>query len=187
MVWDGCWFSRRLLLDPYIDFEWGIFYLPKITKATSPFGTGVDASVIGGSGIQLHVTNSAKIYDHLDKVIDFLMFYTAPQNFERVLNETMLFLPNIKEIKIAEELVPINEIFQRRYCSIKWLESFDSKYKSYWQRNLDLFLNDGLSMEEYLTKLETNFTRYIEEKVEEHNWDFSVYEEKWRQNGVTLQ
>ena len=46
MVWDGSWFSRRLLLDSFIDFEWGIFYLPKITKATSRFGSGTEASVI---------------------------------------------------------------------------------------------------------------------------------------------
>jgi raffinose/stachyose/melibiose transport system substrate-binding protein len=187
MVWDGSWFSRRLLLDPYINFEWGIFYLPKITKSTSPYGNDVAASVIGGSGIQLHITNSAEIYNHLDLVIDFLMFYTAPQNFERVLNETMMFLPNIKGIKVAEELKPINEIFQRRYCSIKWLESFGAKYKSYWQRNLDLFLNDGLTIDQYLAKLETNFTQYINETVEEQNWDFSAYEKKWQQNGVALE
>jgi len=187
MVWDGSWFSRRLLFDPYIDFEWGIFYIPKITKETSKFGTGIDASVIGGAAIQLHVTNSAKIYNHLDQVIDFLMFYTAPQNFERVLNETMMFLPNIKGIKIPKELAPIHDIFQRRYCSIKWLESFDSRYKSYWRRMLDLFLNDGISLDNYLAKLEINFKQYIDEKTKQGNWDFSEYEKKWQENGIKVE
>jgi len=187
MVWDGSWFSRRLLFDPYIDFEWGIFYIPKITKETSKFGIGVDASVIGGAAIQLHVTNSAKIYDHFDQVIDFLMFYTAPQNFERVLNETMMFLPNIKGIKIPKELAPIHDIFQRRYCSIKWLESFDSRYKSYWRRMLDLFLNDGISLDNYLAKLEINFKQYIDEKTKQGNWDFSEHEKKWQENGIKVE
>ena len=187
MTWDGSWFSRRLLYDPYLDFEWGIFYLPKITQSTSRFGSGADASVIGGAAIQLHVTNSAKIYDHLDEVIDFLMFYTAPQNFEKVINETMMFLPNIKGVEIPRELDPINSIFQRRYCSIKWLESFDPKYKSYWRRMFDLFLNDGLSLDQYLEKLENNFQQLINEKLMKENWNFSEYEQKWQQNGITLE
>lgn len=187
MTWDGSWFSRRLLYDPYLDFEWGIFYLPKITKCTSRFGSGAEASVIGGASIQLHVTNSAAIYDHLDQVIDFLMFYTAPQNFEKVINETMMFLPNIKGIKIPEELAPINTIFQRRYCSIKWLESFDPKYKSYWRRMFDLFLNDGLSLDQYLAKLEINFHQFLNEKRMKENWDFSEYEKTWKKTGMALE
>lgn len=187
MSWDGSWFSRRLIYDPYMDFEWGIFYLPKITQKTSRFGTGAEASVIGGSAVQLHVTNSATIYDHLDEVIDFLMFYTAPQNFEKVINETLMFLPNIKDVNVPEELTPIKEIFQRRYCSIKWLESFDPKYKSYWRRMFDLFLNGGLSIDEYLMRLESNFQNFIDEKIEKENWDFSDYEEKWQKNGIALE
>jgi raffinose/stachyose/melibiose transport system substrate-binding protein len=187
MVWDGSWFSRRLLLDPFIDFDWGIFYLPKITKATSRFGSGAEASVIGGASIQLHVTNSAKIYDHLEQVIDFMMFYTAPQNLERVLNETMMFLPNIKGIKVPEELSPIHDIFQRRYCSIKWLESFDSRYKSYWRRMLDLFLNDGLTLDEYLETLEGNFQNFIDDKKSKQNWDFTEYEKRWKEIGIAVE
>ena len=187
MNWDGSWFSRRLLFDPYLDFEWGIFYLPKITKSTSPFGCGVEASVIGGAAIQLHVTNSATIYDHLEQVIDFLMFYTAPQNFEPVIKETMMFLPNIKGIEIPKELAPINDIFQRRYCAIKWLESFDPKYKSYWRRMLDLFLNDGLSLDQYLEILENNFQQILDEKLIQENWDFSDYEKKWQNSRVALE
>jgi len=187
MCWDGSWFTRRLLYDPYLDFEWGIFYLPKITKQTSRFASGAAASVIGGAAIQLHVTNSAIIYDHLEDVIDFLMFYTAPQNFEKVINETLMFLPNIHDVAIPEELRPINEIFQRRYCAVKWLESFDPKYKSYWRRMLDLFLNDGLSMDQYLATMEDNFNNFIEEKTKTEQWDFSDYEKVWQKIGLELE
>ncbi|RMD95939.1 MAG: carbohydrate ABC transporter substrate-binding protein, partial [Calditrichaeota bacterium] len=111
MVWDGSWFARRLLLDPYLDFEWGIFYLPKITQVTSPFASGAEASVIGGAAIQLHVTNSARNFHHLPQVIDFLRFYTAPQNLERVINEAKMFLPNVKGIRMDRALAPIHDIF----------------------------------------------------------------------------
>jgi len=187
MVWDGSWFARRLLLDPYIDFEWGIFYLPKITRATSRFAVGVEASVIGGAAIQLHVTNSAQHFQHLPQVIDYLMFITAPQNLEPVTNEAMMFLPNVKGVRMAPELAPIHDIFQRRYCSIKWLESFDTKYKSDWRRLLDLFLNDGISLQDYLARLQGIFARYLDEKARENKWDFSDYEATWQKNPVALE
>ena len=187
MVWDGSWFARRLLLDPYLEFEWGIFYLPKITRATSRFAIGVDASVIGGAAIQLHVTNSAQRYEHMDQVIDYLMFITAPQNLEAVINEAMMFLPNVNGVRMADELAPIHEIFQRRYCSIKWLESFGTRYKSDWRRILDLFLNDGISLETYLERLESIFERYLNEKAHENNWDFTEYEATWQKKSVALE
>jgi hypothetical protein len=46
---------RRLIHDPLVDFEWGVFYFPPITEETSPYASGVDPSVIGGSGIQYSV------------------------------------------------------------------------------------------------------------------------------------
>ncbi len=186
MLWNGSWFIRRLAYDPYIDFEWGVFYLPAMTKKTSEFASGTKASVIGGSAIQLHVTNSAKTYNHLDRVIDFLMFLTAPQNFGKILNEAMMFLPNIKEIDMPEELTPFKNIFNRRYCSIKWLESFDPQYKGYWRRMLDLYLHDGITLDDFLERLENNFNQFGDKKIAEYNWDFTEYEKKWQETGVEV-
>ena len=188
MVWDGSWFTRRLTLDPYIDFEWGIFYLPPITKETSKFAVGVQASVIGGSAVQLHVTNSALIYNHLEQVVDFLMFLTAPQNIEKVINEAKMMLPNVKNVNVLKELEPFNEIFKRRYCAVKWMESFDARHKSNWTRMMDLYLNDGISLEGYLIYIENNFSSYFNEKISTEKWDFSEYEKKWQENGpATIQ
>jgi raffinose/stachyose/melibiose transport system substrate-binding protein len=186
MVWDGSWMTRRLLLDPYLDFEWGIFYIPAITQKTSPFATGVEASVIGGASLQLHVTNSATHFDHVEEVIDFLMFLTAPDQFESMVNEAMLFIPNIHGVEMLKELKPIRDIFTRRYCAVKWLESFDSRYKSDWKRHLDLFLNDGMTLDQYLAKLESIFQAFFEHKKQHQNWDMSSYETIWKQQAVSL-
>ncbi|MBN1541637.1 carbohydrate ABC transporter substrate-binding protein [candidate division KSB1 bacterium] len=186
-VWEGSWFARRLFLDPYIDFEWGIFYLPPITAESTPYGEGAEASVIGGSAVQLHVTESARLYDHLDTTIDFLQFLTAPQNFSRIIDETLLFLPNIRGVESPPELNTIRDIFTRRYCAIKWLETFDAKTKARWRRMLDLFLNDGISQQDYLAHLETIFSDYADEQIAKYKWTFDDYEKIWRKNGLQVE
>lgn len=185
-VWEGSWFARRVFLDPFIDFEWGIFYLPPITAESSPYGQGVEASVIGGAAVQLHVTESAVLYDHLDTTIDFLRFFTAPENFSKVINEALLYLPNIHGVDSPKELQPIREIFSRRYCTVKLLENFDAKTKARWRRMLDLYLNDGISLDDYLQELEAIFTAYRDEQVVRQNWNFDEYEKKWQQNGLEV-
>ena len=93
----------------------------------------------------------------------------------------------VKGIRVPEELSPIHDIFQRRYCSIKWLEGFDSRYKSYWRRMLDLFLNDGLTLDEYLEILEANFQNFINDKMKKQNWDFTEYEQRWQKTGIAVE
>ena len=51
----------------------------------------------------------------------------------------------------------------------------------------DLFLNDGLSLDQYLEKLENNFQQFINEKITQEHFDFSEYEKKWQKNGIALE
>ena len=184
--WNGSWFIRRMAADPYIDFDWGISYIPTITRETSPYGSGTPATVIGGAAIQLHVTNSAWINDNLEDCIDFLMYISAPQNIERLASEALVFIPNVRGAKMDERLAPFNEIFQRQYCAIKWLESMDGKHKKYWRRMLDFFLNDGVELEEFLAMLESNFDGWVSNHAGDAGWDFEPMERAWQQREARL-
>ena len=184
--WSGSWFIRRMANDPYVDFDWGITYLPTITQATSPYGSGTPATVIGGAAVQLHVTNSAVLNDNLDACIDFLMFITAPQNIERLASESLVFIPNINGAKMDPRLEPFAEIFRREYCAIKLLESFDGKYKKYWRRMLDYYLNDGVDLEGFLVMLEGNFAAWVEHHREEPAWDFEKMDQTWQERAPRL-
>ncbi|NIA15666.1 MAG: extracellular solute-binding protein [Nitrospiraceae bacterium] len=186
MFWDGSWFIRRIATDPYVDFEWGVTYIPTLTKATSRFGSGTPATVIGGAAIQLHVTNSANLNGNLEDCIDYLMYLTAPQNIERMTSEALVFIPNIKGARMDERLAPFGDIFRRQYCAIKWLESMDGKYKKYWRRMLDYYLNDGVELDEFLAMLEDNFAGWVQSHREEEGWDFDLMEKAWAQNAEAL-
>jgi ABC-type glycerol-3-phosphate transport system substrate-binding protein len=186
VYWSGSWFIRRMSTDPYIDFDWDVSYIPTVTEEVSPYGSGTPATVIGGAAVQLHITNSAVLNDNLDACVDFLMYLTAPENIERITREALVYIPNIKGVEMDERLEPFAEIFERRYCAMKWLESMDGRYKKYWRRMLDYYLEDGIDREEYLRRLERNFAGWVEEHSGEEGWNFDAMEEVWQERAPEL-
>ncbi len=184
--WNGSWFIRRMATDRYVDFEWDVAYIPTITRETSPFGSGTPSTVIGGAAVQLHVTNSAILNDNLEDCIDYLMFITAPQHIERLAKEALVYIPNVNGAEMDERLAPFQEIFQRRYCSIKWLESMDGEYKKNWRRMLDFFLNDGVELDGFLQILDENFADWVESHRGDAAWDFDAMEKAWKPNEEAL-
>ncbi len=186
VYWTGSWFIRRMATDPYIDFDWGVAYLPPLTRATCRYATGSPATVIGGAALQLHVTNSARINHNLDDCIDFLMYLTAPRNFEQLASEALVFIPNIRGAHMDERLAPFQNIFKRHYCAIKWLDSLDGKNKKYWRRMLDYYLNDGVDLDGYLAMLENNFSDWVNRHRKDKGWDFSRMEKVWKQRESVL-
>lgn len=190
--WESSFFIRRMATDPFVDFDWGVTYLPTITRACSPYGSGTPANVIGGAAIQLHVTNSALRNKNLEDCIDFLMYLSAPRSIERITSEALVFIPNIKGARMSEELKPFAEIFKRPYCAIKWLETLDVKYKKYWRRMMDFYLNDGFSDDEdeniegFVRALEHNFAAWVDSHHDDELWDFDAMEKVWKEREARL-
>ncbi len=184
MLWDGSWMIRRMKLDPLVKFDWGIFYLPPITKETSPYACGAEPAVIGGAGVQYSVSNSAVRRNQVDQAIDFLHFLTRPDNAEKIINEAGLFIPNIIGAQMSRELAPFAEIIRHRYCTVKWLNSFRTEFTDMNQRLIELFLGDGISLDEFLERADEYMNREADELLAIHTaqgatdfWDFS--DPKW--------
>lgn len=188
MLWDGSWAVYRLANDPDIDFEWGIFYLPPIPRSISRFADGHDMVVIGGSGTQFEVTNSAFDDTHdpatstkLKRTIAFLQFLTVPKNVDRVVNEILALLPNVVGVEPRAPLRPFHEILQRRYTTTKWLYTFDLRFNEIFRRMLDLYLNDGIDEDEFLQWMESNVRSGSETVVRRKRLDLSKFESKWQE------
>lgn len=186
MFWTSSDFNRRISRDPYVRFDYGVFYIPSITKETSPYGSGTPATVIGGAALQLHVTNSAPLRGTTDECIDYLMWLTAPENIERITKEAGVFIPNVKGAEMTPNLAPFRDIFQRRYCAIKWLDSFDGVHKKSWRRWLDYFLNDGESLDEFIVRLDAIFADWVEAHRADPAWNFERMEAIWQQREARL-
>lgn len=184
MLWDRSWLTRRMKLDRLVKFEWGVFYLPPITEETSPYACGAGPAVIGGAGVQYSATNSAIRKSQVEQAVDFLYFLTRPDNAEKIINEAGLFIPNIKGAKMSPELAPFAEIIKHRYCTVKWLNSFRTEFTDMHQRLIELFLGDGISLDEFLQRLDEGMTREADELLAIHTrpgagefWDYS--DPKW--------
>ncbi len=191
MYWSGSWFIRRMLVDPYVDFEWGVAYLPTITRATSPYGSGTPATVIGGAAMQYHITNSSILNDNVEDAVDFLMYVSAPRQIERMAGETLMFIPNVVGADMDERLEPFRDVYSRPYCAIKWLESMDGKYKKYWLRMLDYYLNDGFgngdeAIDRFIAVLDKNFAEWVESHRDDAGWDFERMEKTWNEREAAL-
>src|SRR6478736_10469855 len=88
------------------------------------------------------------------RVIAFLQFLATPQNADIVVNEVISFLPNIKGAPFHPELAPFDGFLQRHYSMSKWVYTFDLQFDEVFLRMFELYLNDGLSEDQFLNWME---------------------------------
>jgi raffinose/stachyose/melibiose transport system substrate-binding protein len=188
MWWTGSWAVNRMTHDPDIKFEWGVFYLPAIPRSYNRFADGHPQVVIGGSGTQFEVTNSAFNDTHdaatsvkLKRTIAFLQFLCVPRNTDLVVNEILAFLPNVNGVEPHPELMPFHVFLQRKYTTTKWLYTFDLRFNEIYRRMLDLYLNDGIGEDEFMEWMEKNVRTASETVVRRKGIGLAKFEPKWRE------
>ena len=91
-VWTGTWMNKAFLEQT--PFDYGITYLPPFTTDDAPGAQGTAYRVGGPSSAgQYGIAQSAAENGKLDLAVDFLMFLSAPQNFERLAQEHGGYIP----------------------------------------------------------------------------------------------
>lgn len=161
MFWNVSSFVNQLVLDPDLDFEWGVFYPPGMNEATSRFASSERSMcVIGGAAMQYSLTNSSfddtgdpATSEKLARCVQFLQFLCLPENTDRVVNELLCFLPNIKGVESWPQLDPFAEILERPYTIIKWAATFDLRFSEVQRRMLELYLNEDISAQEMAAEM----------------------------------
>ena len=92
-------------------FDYGLTYLPPITKAENPYSVNETQSyrVGGPSGpAQYGITQATAKAGLLEEAIDFLQFWSAPQNFQKVYDSYPIQVPMVAGVKPSE----ISQSFQ---------------------------------------------------------------------------
>ncbi len=189
MYWTGSWEVNRLTRDANLGFNWGIFYLPPIPKSYNHFGDGHPECVIGGSGTQFEVTNSAWDDTHdpatsekLKRTISFLQFLTDPEEC-RSNRERDFDVPakrSRRRAKAGAEAVRYDPAAQVPR-NAKWLYTFDLRFDEILRRMLDLYLNDGISESEFMDWMESNLKTACDTIVRRMQIDLSKFDGKWQQ------
>jgi raffinose/stachyose/melibiose transport system substrate-binding protein len=186
MMWSASWHVPKLALDPEVKFDWGVFYVPGITKSTSKYASGRGMVVIGGSAVQFVVTNVAfndtrdqATSEKLKRCIAFLQFMCVPQNSDRVVNELWWFLPNIKGVEPHPQLMPFHEFLQRPYSMTKWTFTFDLRFTEIQNRMLGLYMDDGISRDEMIAWMEKNISESVATITRRKKLDFAEFDRIW--------
>jgi hypothetical protein len=108
------------------------------------------------------------------------MFLAAPQNMEKMANEALMFMPNVKGAKMDPRLAPFGDVVKRKSCAIQWMESMDPEYKKVWRRWMDYYLEDGFTLDEYLNVLDENFAAWVNSHEKDAAWNFTAMESTWQ-------
>lgn len=94
-----------------VNFDYGLTYFPPINSELNPFEVHTDSSyrVGGPSGPgQWGITQATAQAGLLEEALDFLMYWTAPQNFQRVYESYPTQVPMVAGVAPSE----ISEQFQ---------------------------------------------------------------------------
>lgn len=187
MWWSSSLSVYKLARDPDMAFPWGVFYLPAIPKSYSKYANGHPMCVIGGSATQLELSNSAiqdthdvRTSERLKRCVAFLQFLCLPKNTDRVVNEWVALLPNIKGVPVQPELQPFDTILKRQYGTTKWMFTFDLRFDDVYQRMLELYLNGGVSLSEFVGWMQRDIDSGCSTVVRRKHLDLSKFDPVWR-------
>ena len=172
MMWDGSWVMRQMKYDPAINFQWGIFALPPITKDTTPVAKGYTVPSVGGIGEQLAITNSAVNGNKVETAVDFLMYWTAPNNAAQLLNERMVYLPNIRGVPSAPEMDPF-KIALENWKNYWWDGRLGSEV--YGKMTDDIwvpFLLGKITQQEATNRRDALLSSSVDAVIKSQGWNF---------------
>lgn len=186
MHWNASVLAYRLIADKDLGFDWGVFYLPTLGKATSKYASGNPMCVIGGSANQLEVTNTAfgdtgdpKTSKRLERVMAFLQFMCIPEQYTRVVNEYPCFVSNLVGVDSLPAMQPFVDILERPYTTTKWVFTFDLRFGDIQRRLLELYLNDAMDLDEFMRWQEDNLRTAIDNLMFRKPMDMTKMQARW--------
>ncbi len=186
ILWLASNVSYRFDADKDLDFDWDVFYIPQFTTNMCKYAPDVPMCVIGGAGVQYEISNSAiadtgdaETSERLKVVVDFLQFLTEPKNYEKIVNEHPILVPNIVGVPVLPLMKPYEEILERRYTTTKWTYSFDIKFQDILSRMLHLYLDDHITLDEFIEWQERNLEDASERFIRRKKPNFDAMEKEW--------
>lgn len=175
MYWRHAQFYSVIKYDPLKAFEFGTFYLPKITKETSSLATGVLPKQVGGPANLYGITICAEERVTVDLCVDWLMFLTTPENCEKLVNEAMMFIPSVKAAKADPELLALLDVLDRGRPRISMDPRLNAQSRTNLLRYAMMFLLGRTDMDKFIDQVQKLFEKTVEDLIRADEWDTS----KW--------
>ena len=168
MTLDHSGFVRQLVNDKKLDFQWGVFLIPKLTRKTSRFAIGVTPRGYGGpTHIQYAIAReTAERKGAVEACVDLLMWLTAPRHVGPMVKEIQSFLP---AVRVDDEYFPENLKFMkpalaRGLVRCYWIE--EPGLREWWP-TMQYFLEGTYTRQDVINAMTAAVERGMAEKLEE--------------------
>lgn len=173
MMWDGSWQLKPLLSDPLRTFEFGVFYVPRITEATTPYATGVPARGVGGASAaaQYCIPATTKERGKMEVAIDWLMFISTPEHAGAMIKDLGEFVPNVKGAPVSPVMKPFMTALGR-HVRIPLFGGLSPDFSDRWYKLLQAYLGDEIALEEAMDRLQREMERAADESIRRYGWKF---------------
>jgi ABC-type glycerol-3-phosphate transport system substrate-binding protein len=177
MTIDGSWVVTQLA-NRDLDFEYGVFLIPPVTKETTRWAHGIQPRGVGGAtAVQFSITKeTARNKGAVEACVDFLMYLTAPQNLGPMVAEVGSFLPAVRGAELTDELKFMVPVLERGAVRIPtpptWLTP---RAKHEWWVAMQLYLIDKYDRDKVRQVLSDALDRAIAQNLEEYaaDWRFT--------------
>jgi ABC-type glycerol-3-phosphate transport system substrate-binding protein len=173
----GTEYIKTLRDDKLREFDFGTFNFPIITKETSIYAGGprLTQGAITGSFV---VSKKAEERGHLDRVMDFVMFLTSPETAAKWCEITW-DLSGVKGVELKPEMASILANFIPSDPSVNWkavrlvsFERMDDAFRQFWFRNLQLYLAEKMSLEEFVKLVRAEMIRTADRLAQKEGWKY---------------
>jgi ABC-type glycerol-3-phosphate transport system substrate-binding protein len=177
MCVDGSWMVKLLTNDEKRDFEYGVFFIPKITRKTSPFAIGAEPRGVGGStAIQYSITKeTASRKGAVEACVDLLRWLTAPQHLGPMVAEGQSFLPAVEvaEEDFAENLRFMKPVLARGAARYRGPAELTSRCRDEWWSAMQYYLEGSYDRQDVVEHMSEAVDRAMDEALDK-------YKDKWR-------
>jgi len=172
MCVDGSWFVKALEKDEERKkkFQYGTFFIPRLTKRTSRYATDVLPRGVGGAtAIQYSITKaSATRKDSVEACVDLLMWMTAPRNIGPLVAENESFLPAVRGAKLSEKLKFMQPVLERGAVQMDGFDMLSTRCRESWWKAMQGWLEGIYDRPTVAAKMEKAIERYIRDTMLEN-------------------
>ena len=170
MTLDSSAFIRKLVNDKQLDFEWGVFFFPKLTKQTSRFAIGALPRGVGGpANVQYAISRaSARRKGAVRACVDLLMWMTAPRHLGPMVAEERCFLPAVRvpEEYVGEHLRFLMPVLERGHVRCYKIAMLGVRGQAEWWATMQYYLEGTYDKQDVIGAMKATAAAGVEELLE---------------------
>ncbi|MEQ8675240.1 MAG: ABC transporter substrate-binding protein [Aggregatilineales bacterium] len=170
------WFSAAHFFSYNFDevVNYGRTFMPPITQAENPYSIHEDSMYrVGGpsSPGQMGISQRAANEGLLEEAVDFMMYWTAPQSFERVYDTFPVFMPQVKGLEADSLRFDFVQEFPSRAVTDP-VARLTAEFGTTHNRLFQQFMLGEITGDELKTEYQSAMERAVDDLCRDNDWEW---------------